>query len=190
MVENYKIAQKAAKGMPLEVGKSYIFLLKQDFHHVVIMGEIKDFGNCQIGMDAVAQQLIKPKGNDRDGVVRHQMAKFFCGKYSGAQCDTSDVMEVPYGKWEGKYKLMGEAGLQYGSKDNFIQKGNLTHLPLHNNNTYNDSDRRGNVHQRQALQSVVVKLSSLCQGPDSCHKERERRGCPYPIKRYQALRLW
>ncbi|CAI6340859.1 unnamed protein product [Periconia digitata] len=122
MYDNYEKAKKVAKGKALEMGKAYVFLLSQGVHHTVIIGEIKMI-DCQPAMEATAQQLVKANGGASSGVERHALASFFCGSSSGGVCDTDGVEYVPCAKWNGNYKLKGEADLQYANPEHFIQKG-------------------------------------------------------------------
>ena len=127
MIENYKIAEKAArkKGKKLAANQMYLFLMKQGptvgaKHHSVMVGKVMKVGN-QLGMEATIQQLTKPSENGM--AVRHENAKFFCGSAFGGVCQTGPYRRVECGKLNAKYKLVGGAGVEFADPEHFIQKG-------------------------------------------------------------------
>lgn len=128
MIENYKIAEKAArkKRQKLKVNQMYLFLMKQGptvgaKHHSVMVGKVMKVGN-QLGMEATIQQLGKPSdGNGK--AVRHENAKFFCGSAFGGVCQAGPYRRVECGKINAKYKLVGGAGVEFADPEHFIQKG-------------------------------------------------------------------
>lgn len=135
MIENYKIAQKAArkKGATLKEKQMYLFLLKQGStakHHSVVVGKVMKVGN-QLGMEATMQQLQKP--TDQNGqAVRHPNAKVFCGSAIGGVCKTGPYRRVECGKMSGKYKFVSGVGVEFADPEHFIQKGRSPfHCPTH-----------------------------------------------------------
>lgn len=136
MIENYKIAQAAAtkKKQTLKANNLYLFLLKQgptlgQKHHVVLVGKVMDV-NGQLGMEATVQQLGLPAQivDDQKEYIRHPNAKLFCGGRNGALCSTGDYRRVECAKLQGKYNLVGHAGLEFADPEHFIQKG-MSHNP-------------------------------------------------------------
>ena len=133
MIENYKIAQKAAdkksklgRKHKLEVNQMYLFLTKQGpavgpKHHAVIVGKVMKVGN-ELGMEATLQQLGKP-ADPAGNVVRHENAKFFCGSAFGGVCNTGAYRRFECGKMNAKFKLVGGAGIEFADPEHFIQAG-------------------------------------------------------------------
>ncbi|KAF2183502.1 hypothetical protein K469DRAFT_208803 [Zopfia rhizophila CBS 207.26] len=134
MIDNYKIAEAAAKkkGKTLAVNQLYLFLMKQGErnrpkHHGVVVGKVM-MVNGQRGMEATLQQLTKP--TDENGqVTRHENAKVFCGAVVGAVCDTGPYKRVECAKLKKtKYKLIGDAAIEFADPDRFIQKGDAVFM--------------------------------------------------------------
>lgn len=133
MIENYKIAAKAAakksklgRKHELKVNQMYLFLTKQGpavgpKHHAVIVGKILKVGN-QLGMEATLQQLGKP-ADAAGNVVRHENAKFFCGSAFGGVCNTGAYRRFECGRMQAKFKLVGAAGVEFADPEHFIQMG-------------------------------------------------------------------
>lgn len=128
MIQNYKIAAKAAKKKheTLQVNQMYLFLLKQGLHHSVVVGKVMKVGK-ELGMEATVQQLTKPR--DSNGkAVRHDNAQVFCGSAVGGVCGTGPYRRVECGAMNGKYKFVSGVSVEFADPGHFIQKGTLPKL--------------------------------------------------------------